>query len=75
VLVINGIIQRFFLSLLFFFLLSVVEKTFKQVRRPLNLAFYTIYFVSSNTATSVCQAFLQEELNIQVDVKWYNNLP
>ncbi|ELU06136.1 hypothetical protein CAPTEDRAFT_227509 [Capitella teleta] len=30
VLVINGLLQRFCLSLVFFFLLSVVEKTFKQ---------------------------------------------
>ena len=29
--VLNGVIQRFFLGLVFFFLLSVAERTFKQV--------------------------------------------
>ena len=30
--VLNGVIQRFCLGLIFFFLLSVAERTFKQVR-------------------------------------------
>ncbi len=29
--VINGVVQRFFLGVIFFFLLSVAERTFKQV--------------------------------------------
>ena len=32
--VINGAIQRFFLALIFFFLLSVADRTFKQVGQP-----------------------------------------
>ena len=34
VIIINGIVQRFCLSLIFYFLLSVAERTFKQVSLP-----------------------------------------
>ncbi len=45
--VINGVVQRFFLGVIFFFLLSVAERTFKQVRSKILSYTLLLYFVFS----------------------------
>ena len=55
VIVLNGVIQRFCLGLIFFFLLSVAERTFKQVRADMCSSFQS--GTGRDTAENCCHLF------------------